>query len=292
MSGHLNFYEEIEEAGLRLIRKSVVELPSDIKEALAKAYNAEKEEVGRLQLKAILDNSKLAEHQGVPICQDTGILYFYVRLGKKPLSLVRIGDALAAATRKATVSIPLRSNAVHPFSRKNSGDNTGLGIPIVDWDASKDEYLEITALPKGAGSENRSAFRSLLPSDGIAGVKEFVIETVIKAGGGPCPPSVVGIGVGGSPDLAMKLSKRALLRPIGLRHQDPEIAKLEEELLAGINATGIGPSGLGGSTTSLGVNAELAFCHTASLPVGVNIQCWAARKASARIYEDGHVVYL
>ena len=288
----MNFYEEIEEVGLQLISKSVIELPSDIGGALAKAYRKEKEEVGRFQLRAILDNIKLAGRLRVPLCQDTGIIYFYVRLGKKPLSLARIGEALTSATRKATASIPLRSNAVHPFSRKNSGDNTGLGIPIVDWDASGDEYLEITVLPKGAGSENRSAFRGLLPSDGVAGVKEFVIDTVINAGGGPCPPSIVGVGVGGSPDIAMKLSKRALLRPIDLRHQDAEVAKLEEELLAGINATGIGPSGLGGSTTSLGVNVELAYCHTASLPVAVNIQCWAARKATARIYEDSHVMYM
>ena len=270
----------------------MIELPRDIREALAKAYRKETEEVGKIQLKVILDNIRLAETSQVPMCQDTGLITFYVTIGNNQISLTRIKDALTVATRRATKEVPLRSNAVHPLSRKNNNDNTGTGIPHIEWEASEHDYLEITAFPKGAGSENKSAFKNFLPSDGINKINEFIIDSVIKAGGGPCPPSIIGVGIGGSSDLALRLAKKALLRPINSRHPYLEIAKLEEKLLEGINATGIGPMGLGGNTTSLVVNVEYAYCHTASLPVGINMQCWAARKAVARIYGDGHVLYL
>jgi len=155
-----------------------------------------------------------------------------------------------------------------------------------------EDYVELTVFPKGGGSENMSAMTMLTPDKGLLGIKKFVVDTVINAGGKPCPPIIVGLGIGGSSDLALKLAKKALLRPINQRHSEPEIAKLEDELLEAVNNTGIGPMGLGGKHTALGVNAEYAYCHTASFPVAVNIQCWAARRATARIYDGGRVEHL
>jgi fumarate hydratase subunit alpha len=288
----LDLHRVIEEMGFQLIKKSVIEIPLDVKEALKNAYRKEDMEAGKIQLKAIIEDIRLAEDLNVPVCQDTGLIIFYVTMGRTSLSLAEIREGLTSATRRATEEVPLRSNAVHPLSRKNNNDNTGWGIPYIEWDGSENDHLEITAFPKGAGSENKSALKNLLPSDGIPEIKKFVIDSVMKAGGGPCPPSIIGVGIGGSSDLALKLAKKALLRPLNTHHQDPEIADLERELLGGINLTGIGPMGLGGSTTSLGVNIEYAYCHIASLPVAINMQCWAARKATARLYGDGRVIYL
>jgi fumarate hydratase subunit alpha len=193
---------------------------------------------------------------------------------------------------KATELIPLRPNAVHPLTRKNPGTNIGERMPYINYKFSKDDYLEITVFPKGAGSENMSALAMLTPSQGIKGIKEFVLDTVVSAGGKPCPPIILGIGIGGSADISMKLAKESLLRPINERHKDDKIAALEEELLNALNLTGIGPMGLGGKTSVLGVSIEYAHCHTASFPVAINIQCWAARRATARIYSDGKVKYM
>jgi fumarate hydratase subunit alpha len=184
----------------------------------------------------------------------------------------------------ASKEIPLRPNIVHPISRKNSGDNTGAGVPVIEFEVlDGKDFIEISVLPKGAGSENMSALRMLNPSEGIVGIKKFVLDTVAAAGSNPCPPTIVGIGIGGTADRAMLLSKRALLRSLDSRNSDAAMAKLEKELLTDVNQLGIGPMGLGGKTTSLGVCVEYSFCHTASLPVAVNIQCWANRKAKARI---------
>jgi fumarate hydratase subunit alpha len=181
---------------------------------------------------------------------------------------------------------------VNPFTNKNSGDNTGRYIPYVNWEISDGDWLEISVLLKGGGSENACALRMMEPSEGVEGMKKFVVECVLKAGGMPCPPTIVGVGVGGGADIAMALAKRALLRPIGEENPNMDLAKIEKELCEAINVTGIGPMGLGGDVTALDVKIEYAHRHPASYPVAVAFQCWAARRAAARIYPNGEIEYL
>ncbi len=283
--------ETISETVVELLRRAEVSLPEDVEKALERAYKNEKEKIARIQLREILDNVRHARKNNIPMCQDTGIPIFYLKIGNKlRTDLDLIEESIVDGVKKATEEIPLRPNVVNPLTRENSGDNTGIGIPIIEIEILKGKsYLEITALPKGAGSENFSAIKMLNPSDGVNGIRRFVIETVASAGGNPCPPTIIGVGIGSSADGAMKLAKKALLRKIDSNNpnENKEIAKLERELLWEINKLGIGPMGLGGRTTSLAVNIQSAYCHTASLPVAINIQCWANRRASARIYEDG-----
>jgi fumarate hydratase subunit alpha len=186
----------------------------------------------------------------------------------------------------------LRPNAVDPFTRKNSGDNTGRLIPYINWEITEEDTIEITALPKGGGSENVCALGMITPGEGVRGLKKFVIDTVIKAGAKPCPPNILGVGMGGGADIAMKIAKKALLRPINQPNPNPELAQLEKQLYEAANSTGIGPMGLGGKFTVLGVNIEYAHRHPASYPVAVAYQCWAARRATACIHVDGTVEYL
>jgi len=273
-----------------LLRLASIELPIDVKKALMDAYEREVENVPKMLLKAILDNIELAEKTGTPMCQDTGVHIVYVKLGD--VEVEGLEDAIKEGVAEATATIPLRPNVVHPLTRKNPGTNVGLNMPYIYIDKVKDGFLEITVMPKGAGAENMSALAMLTPAAGLKGVKEFILQTVVKAGGQPCPPGILGVGIGGTADVAMKLAKEALLRPLGSRNPNPEVAKLEEELLEALNGLGIGPMGLGGKTTLLGVNIEVAYTHTASLPVAVNYQCWAARRATARIYPDGRVEYI
>lgn len=279
----------IEQTCVELLKIANTKLPPDIKEALEIAYEREDDDIPRMQLKTILENTVLAEERGVPICQDTGIPIFYVRLGREmPKDITR---AIRNGVKRATEIIPLRPNVVHPITRYNPGTNLGRAVPCINYKMTNEDHTEIILLPKGAGSENMSAFLMLNPSQGIKGIEEFVLDTVANAGGKPCPPIILGIGIGGTADLCMKLAKEALLRPIDQSHPDKVFADLEKELLSMVNKIGIGPMGLGGKTTSLGVNIEWAHCHTASLPVAINIQCWAARRASAKIYSDGKVEY-
>jgi fumarate hydratase subunit alpha len=279
--------ETIKETVSELLKRAVTDLPKDVEFALEKARKTERGEIAKTQLATILDNVKYARNKGVPICQDTGIPVFYVGIGSfAQVDIGIIEEAIIEGVRLATNDIPLRSNAVHPLTRKNSGDNTGEGVPVIEIELLKGkDYVEITVLPKGAGSENMSRLALLKPSDGVNGIKRFVIESVAAAGGNPCPPVIVGVGIGGTADKAMKLSKKALLRKIPSRNKDADMGCLEKELLEGVNQLGIGPMGLGGDTTALAVHVEYAFCHTASLPVAVNLQCWANRRASARIRE-------
>lgn len=276
--------ETIKTTVVELLKRAVTKLPPDIEDALNTAYQKETSEVAKMQLKAILDNIKMAQETVTPMCQDTGIHIFYVTLGK-----VKTGDvekAIRDGVREATETVPLRPNAVHPLTRKNPGNNLGENMPYINYGLSDADYVEISVMPKGAGSENMSKLAMLNPAQGIKGIKQFVLDTLLNAGSKPCPPVILGVGIGGSADISMKLAKKALLRPVTKRHPDQKIAELEEELLEALNETGIGPMGMGGKTTVLGVTIEYAACHTASHPVAVNIQCWAARRASARIYED------
>ncbi|MFZ7136960.1 MAG: fumarate hydratase [archaeon] len=281
----------VENVAVKLLQLAVTKLPSDVKEALQTAYQSESC-VAKSQLKAMLDNIELAEKTGAPLCQDTGIIIFYVKAGSELSGLDKIESALRKATMRATKQIPLRPNAVDPFSHENTGNNTGRFVPFINWEIVPGDELEITVLPKGGGSENVSALGMLTPSAGVVGLKKFVVDTVIRAGAKPCPPTILGVAVGGGADIAMKLAKKALLKPVNEKNVDPKLAELEQELLEAVNSTGIGPMGLGGKTTVLGVKLDYAHRHPASYPVAVVVQCWAARKASARICSDGKVEYL
>jgi len=283
---------KVENVAVELLRQAVTKLPRDVKEALQRAHREEESEVGKTQLKAILNNVELAEKTGTPMCQDTGIIIFYVKAGAQAKGLDTIEHALIKATKRATNEVPLRPNSVGIFTRKNTGDNTGRYIPYVNWNVTQGETIELTVFPKGGGSENVCALDMIRPGEGLNGLKKFVLDTVLNAGAKPCPPNILGVGVGGGADIAMKIAKAALLRPIDQPNADPEIAKLERELYEAANMTGIGPMGLGGRFTVLGVNVDHANRHPASYPVAVAVQCWAARRASARISFDGTVEYL
>ncbi|MCW4034122.1 MAG: fumarate hydratase [Candidatus Bathyarchaeota archaeon] len=284
--------ELVETVAFKLLQLAVTELPQDVKDALHKAYRQETNQVGKAQLKAILDNIELAEKTCSPMCQDTGIIIFYVKAGSQIQGLDQIESALRNAVEKATCEVPLRPNAVDPFTQQNSGNNLGRHVPYIHWEIVPGNSLEITVLPKGGGSENVSALAMLTPGQGVSGLKRFVLDTIIAAGAKPCPPTVIGVGVGGGADIAMNLAKANLLKPLGEPNPDPELAKLEQELLQAANSSGIGPMGLGGKTTVLDIKVDYAHRHPASYPVAVVVQCWAARRASAKIYSDGKVEYL
>ena len=282
----------VENVGFKLLQLSVIKLPNDVKKALQWAHREEESEAGKTQLEAILKNIDLAEKTSTPICQDTGVIIFYIKAGAQAKSLERIEKALRNATIKATKEVPLRPNAVNPFTQKNSGDNTGRYVPFIHWQIVSGNTVEITAFPKGGGSENVCILGMISPGQGVNGLKKFVVDAVMKAGAKPCPPNILGVAVGGGADIAMKLAKAALLRPLNEPNPDPELAKLEKELYDAANMTGIGPMGLGGKFTVLGVKIDYAHRHPASYPVAVAFQCWAARRASARIHPDGTVEYL
>jgi fumarate hydratase subunit alpha len=279
----------IEDATVELIRRAVTRLPADVVMALESADKTETNAAARRELGIMIENVREAGRCTLPMCQDTGIPVFFVKMGRRHVA--GLEDALARAVRRATIEVPLRRNVVDPLTRVNSGDNTGVRMPYISYSFSDAGFVEIAFMPKGAGSENMSALAMLNPSDGVAGVKKFVVDAIVRAEGKPCPPVIVGVGIGGSADACLALAKKALMRPVGSRNPVAAYASLEAELLQQINATGIGPMGLGGKTTALAVHVEQADCHTASLPVGINLQCYAARRASMKVYDDGHVEY-
>ncbi|MEW6399606.1 MAG: fumarate hydratase [Bacillota bacterium] len=287
--------ELIGEVAGRLIRQAAVVLPDDVRRALAEACDREESMLARQQLGAMLQNARVAEEKGVPLCQDTGVPVFFLSLGSE----VRIdGDparVLEEAVRRATEDVPLRQNVIHPLTRRNSGTNTGWGVPIVHWDFLPGaDYLEMMFVPKGFGAEMRAAQCWVLTSEdaGRAAAKA-VLDVVQDSMGEPCPPVIIGVGIGGTADQSAHIAKRALFRsPLGTRHSEPQVAALEEEMLQAVNETGLGPMGLGGKTYALAVHVEICGAHTAVVPVSVFMQCWAARYAAARIYGDGRVLFL
>ena len=287
-----HYIKIIEEAAFNLMKQAAIYIPNDVKSALQKAYSQETSPIGRTQLKAILDNVNLAEKQKAPICQDTGTITFYVKTGANFRGLAYIELALNSATRKATVEIPLRPNAVNPFTNQNSGDNVGRFVPQIHWEIVEGSNIELTVMLKGGGSENASVLGMLNPGEGLNGLKRLVVDTVIRAGAQPCPPTILGVAVGGGADAAIFLAKKALLRPLSEANDIAEIAALELELLEALNLTGVGPMGLGGKTSVLGVHIDYAFRHPASYPVAVAFGCWACRRASAKISADNTVEYL
>lgn len=274
----------IKDAVYELYKKAAIVLGNDVKKALEDALKSEEHELAKLNIEAILKNTELAEEKQIPMCQDTGLPVVFVKLGNVEVENLRKG--IEEGIKKATEEIPIRPNIVDPLTRENTKINIGDYIPPIDIELIDEDYLEITILPKGFGSENNNALKMALPAEGIDGIKEFVVESVLKAKGKPCPPTVIGVGIGGTSDLCLKLGKKALLGKVGERNPDPKIAELEEEILTEINNSGIGPMGLGGKTTCLDVKILKAHTHTAGLPIGVCVQCWADRHATTRIHDN------
>lgn len=266
-------FESVADATSKILLKAQTDLPSDIIRALQSALGQENNEVAKAHLSAILKNIEFAGNNRIPMCQDTGIPIFFVDVGNELHIDFDLSQAIAEGVRHATDQIPLRPNAVDPLTRINSGDNTGNGIPDINYSFVEGNELCITVAPKGAGSENMSALKMFNPTE-VSGIHNFILETVLNAGGMPCPPVIVGVGIGGTFDKSARLAKKALLE------DTDDMNEMERELLAEINSLGIGPMGMGGNTTALAVHIKKAHCHTASLPVAVNIQCWANRHAT------------
>ena len=249
-------------------------LGADVKDALKDALKKEESPLGKDVLAQLIENYEIAEAEDAPMCQDTGISIFFVDIGREVVLDGLLSDAINEGVRQGYEDGFLRKSVCHPLTRKNTGDNTPaiIHINIVEGDK-----LKIRFAPKGAGSENMSALRMLKPAEGIEGIKAVVIDAVSAGGGNPCPPIVVGVGIGGNFERSAILAKESLLRPLNVENPDKELAKLEEELCDEINALGIGPMGFGGIITALAVHINTTYCHIASLPVAVNIQCHADR---------------
>jgi fumarate hydratase subunit alpha len=282
----------IEDTAITLLELASHDLPRDVEEALKYALEKENNIIAQSQLSSILKNVDIARKKRVPMCQDTGIIIIKLEVGENFPIKADLPSILKRAVKKGTVSIPLRPNAVHPIKRWNTGDNTGDHLPYLEWEVTSGDYLKMEVILKGIGSENMSKLGMLNPGQGIKGVKNFVIESVVEAGGRPCPPYILGLGIGLAVDGVMKLARKAAIRPINSKNEDIEIAKLEEEILNIINKTGIGTMGLGGRTTALAVNIELGYTHTGGLPVGIVFQCWADRRAKAVLKGNGEVEYI
>lgn len=272
---------EITAVVARLCREANVTLGEDVLQVLEAAREREESPRGRDVLDKLLANARLAQEEGMPLCQDTGVAVVFLEVGQ---DLHIAGDLEAAVhegVRRGYSEGYLRKSVVrHPLDRVNTGDNTPA---VIHYRIVPGDRLKITVAPKGAGSENMSALRMLKPADGVEGVKRFVLEVVEKAGPNACPPLVVGVGIGGTMEKAALLAKEALLRPLGSHSDDPLVAALETELLEAISRSGIGPLGLGGRVTALAVHVEVYPCHIASLPVAVNLNCHAARHRSAEL---------
>ncbi len=280
---------ELEDGLVQAIRKAVTRVTPETEASLKDSVDREEKEGPKVQLEAILENICVGKEEGKPICQDTGTITFFVTVGSGFPLIDELEGTLISAVRRASEEIPLRPNAVHPIDHTNTGDNTGRFVPPIHWEVVNGDSLTVHVMPKGGGSENMSKLVMMTPGKGIKGVKEIVIEQVAAMEGKPCPPTVVGVGIGGGADLALKLAKKALLRPVGERHPEDDIAELEEELLDKVNQLGIGPMGVGGKTTVLDVKIEYAHRHPASFPVAVLPQCWANRQAMLKVSSDGRM---
>lgn len=250
-------------------------LGDDVLMCLRKALETEASPVGKEILEQLIENADIARTEHIPICQDTGLAVIFLEIGQDiHLTGGDLKEAVNLGVRQGYGDGYLRKSSCHPFTRANTGDNTPAVIYI---DVVPGDRLKIRVVPKGGGSENMSRIFMLPPSAGIAGVKEKIVETVKEAGPNPCPPTIIGVGIGGTFEQAALQAKKALFRPLGTPNPDPELDRLEMDLLGLINKLGIGPQGLGGRTTSLGVHVRLLPCHIASLPVAVNVQCHASR---------------
>jgi fumarate hydratase subunit alpha/L(+)-tartrate dehydratase alpha subunit len=282
-------HKAIEDAARDLYIRALKRLPDDIKTGFQRLDQRESDDTARAVLGTMMVNIQVAEDNDNLLCQDTGIPIYNVTIGR---GVEAHGADLEAAIRRgcerATREHPLRSSVVHPITRANEHSSCGIRVPVINWAWSDEaETLHLEMIPKGSGSENGSFLRMCIPAEGEMGVKTFVVDKVMEAGGKVCPPTIVGVGVGGTADLCMHLAKVAATRALGSRCQDPEGARLEEELTEAVNSLGIGPQGLGGDATAFAVHVETAATHITMNPVAVNIQCHSARRARATFTPQG-----
>lgn len=270
------FTSQVVEAVARLCVEANCRLGEDVKQGLERALRQEESPLGKEILGQILENAELAAAKNLPLCQDTGLAVVFVEIGQEVcVTGGSLEEAINEGVRQGYQRGYLRKSIVSGLEpRVNTGDNTPA---VIFYDLVPGEKLKITLVPKGGGSENMSGLGMLQPSDGISGIKRFVVEMMEKAGANPCPPVIMGVGIGGTMEKAALLAKKALLRPLGKRHPDPQVAALEKELLEEINCLGIGPQGLGGRVTALDVHVETYPTHIACLPVAVNLNCHCAR---------------
>ncbi|HEY9447285.1 MAG TPA: fumarate hydratase [Burkholderiales bacterium] len=281
--------KQVEEACKELYIRALKLLPPDIKEGFAQLDTRETDPTGKAILGTMIRNIKVAEDTHNLLCQDTGIPIYNVTIGSQiEVDGYQLKQSIMKGCERATREHPLRSSVVHPTTRVNEHTSCGRSIPVINIDFVPDaQTLSIEMIPKGSGSEYNSWLKMALPADGIDAIKTFVIDCVLDAGGKTCPPTIVGVGVGGTADLCVHLSKVAATRPLGTRCDDLEGAKLETQLTAAVNQLGVGPQGLGGDCTSFAVHVETAATHITLNPVAVNMQCHSARRARATFTPQG-----
>jgi fumarate hydratase subunit alpha/L(+)-tartrate dehydratase alpha subunit len=285
---HLDLHD-VEETCKNLYVQALKILPPDIKAGFQALRRNETHTTGKAMLDTMVENIAVAERTGNILCQDTGIPIYNVVIGRDvAFDGAGLKAAIRAGCERATTECSLRSSVVHPITRKNNQTSSGIRVPIIHIDFDeRPETVSIEMIPKGSGSENGSFLQMLLPSEGIKAVKRFVVERVIELGGRVCPPTIVGVGIGGTSDLCMHLAKIAATRPLRSTCSDEEGAKIEAELSRAVNELGIGPQGLGGRSTSFAVHVEIAATHITQNPVAVNIQCHSARRARATVTPEG-----
>lgn len=281
--------KQVEEASKELYIRALKMLPPDIKQGFQRLDLAETNATGKSILGTMIRNITVAEDNTNLLCQDTGIPIYNVVIGANvAVDGHALKQAIISGCTRATREHPLRSSVVHPTTRKNEHTSGGRHVPVINIDFTPDaDTLSIEMIPKGSGSENNSWLKMAIPADGVDAIKTFVIDCVLEAGGKSCPPVIVGVGVGGTADLCVHLSKVAATRPLGSVCADPEGAKLEAELSAVVNKLGVGAQGLGGDSTAFAVHIETAATHITMNPVAVNMQCHSARRARATFTPQG-----
>ena len=279
----------VEEAAKELYVRALKLLPPDVKRGFEALAARESDARAQGILGVMIRNISVAEATDNLLCQDTGIPIYNVTIGREvAVDGLALKEAIRRGCERATREFSLRSSVVHPVTRKNEHTSCGPGVPVIHLDFSDaPETLTIEMIPKGSGSENNSWLKMAVPADGVAAIKAFVVDCVLDAGGKTCPPTIVGVGVGGTADLCVHLAKLAATRPLGSRCEDPEGAQLEDELSRAVNQLGVGPQGLGGDSTAFAVHLELAATHITMNPVAVNMQCHSARRARATFTPSG-----
>jgi fumarate hydratase subunit alpha/L(+)-tartrate dehydratase alpha subunit len=278
----------VEEAAKELYIRALKELPPDIKRGFERLAATETDAGAKRMLGTMVRNIAVAEKTDNLLCQDTGIPVYNVWIGRGvQVDGAGLKEAIRRGCARSTREYSFRSSIVHPTTRLNEQTSTGRNIPVINIDFSHDESLVIEMIPKGSGSENNSWLRMAIPAEGVDAIKTFVVDCVLEAGGRTCPPTIVGVGVGGTADLCVHLAKVAATRALGTRCEDPEGAKLEAALTEAVNMLGVGPQGLGGDSTAFAVHVETAATHITMNPVAVNMQCHSARRARATFRPSG-----
>lgn len=281
--------QAVEEVAKTLYIRALKMLPPDIKSGFARLTATETGATAQRMLATMVTNIQVAEDTDNLLCQDTGVPIYNLLIGRGvQVDGVALKQAVRRGCERATREHPLRSSVVHPLTRRNEHTSCGIEVPVLHIDFSEEpEVLDIEMVPKGSGSENNSFLKMAIPAEGIDAIKTFVVDCVLSAGGKTCPPTIVGVGLGGTSDLSVALAKRAATRELGSRCSDPEGARLEEELSAAVNQLGVGPQGLGGDSTAFAVQIELAATHITMNPIAVNMQCHSARRARATFTPSG-----